>query len=60
MVECTARSIVGIAKAIDTAEFKRIIKQVKNNYATDYFSHILVPTGRIEVPHLIQDMMESF
>ena len=32
----------------------------KNNYATDYSSRILAPTGRIEVPYLMSEMMKSF
>jgi len=58
--ECTARSIVDIARAIDTSEFRRLVRQMKKNYATDFSSRILAPTGRIEVPEFMGEMMKGF
>jgi hypothetical protein len=60
MAECTARGIIDIAKAIDTSEFRRLVRTLKNEYATDYGSRILAPTGRIEVPYLMSEMMKKF
>ena len=60
LAECTARGIVDIAKAIDTSEFRRLVRKHKNEYATDYGSRILAPTGRIEVPYLMSEMMKKF
>jgi hypothetical protein len=60
MAECTARGIMDIAKAIDTSEFRRLVRKLKNEYATDYSSRILAPTGRIEVPYLMSEMMKKF
>ncbi len=58
--ECTARNIVDIAKAIDTSEFRRLIRTMKKNYASDFSSRILAPTGRIEVPYLMKEMLKGF
>jgi hypothetical protein len=58
--ECTGRSIVDIAAAIDTALFRKLVRTLKNNYATDYSSRILAPTGRIEVPYLMNEMLKRF
>jgi hypothetical protein len=60
LAECTGRSIVDIAKAIDTALFRKLVRTLKNKYATDYSSRILAPTGRIEVPYLMNEMMKRF
>jgi hypothetical protein len=60
LAECTGRGIMDIAKAIDTSEFRRLVRKLKNEYATDYSSRILAPTGRIEVPYLMSEMMKKF
>jgi len=60
LAESTGRSIVDIAKAIDTALFRKLVRTLKNEYATDYSSRILAPTGRIEVPYLMGEMMKKF
>jgi hypothetical protein len=58
--ESTARGIVDIAKAVDSAEFRVLVRKLKNELATDYASRILAPTGRIEVPYLMSEMMKKF
>lgn len=58
--ESTARGIVDIAKAVDSAEFRGLVRKLKNEMATDYASRILAPTGRIEVPYLMSEMMKKF
>jgi hypothetical protein len=60
LAECTGRNIVDIAQAIDTPLFRKLVRTLKNNYATDYSSRILAPTGRIEVPYLMQEMLKKF
>jgi hypothetical protein len=60
LAECTAKNIVDIAKAIDTSEFRRLVRVLKKTYATDYSSRILAPTGRIEVPYIMREMMKGF
>ena len=60
LAECTARNIVDIAKAIDTSEFRRLVRTLKKRYATLYNSRILAPTGRIEVPYIMKEMMKGF
>ena len=60
LAECTARNIVDIAKAIDTTEFRRLVRSLKKAYATDYGSRILAPTGRVEVPYIMGEMMKGF
>jgi hypothetical protein len=60
LAECTGRSIEDIAKAIDTSEFRRLVRTLKKTYATDYCSKILAPTGRIEIPSLMKQMMAGF
>jgi len=60
LAESTARGIVEIAKAIDSSEFRQLVRTLKNEYATDYSSRILAPTGRIELPYLMSEMMKKF
>jgi hypothetical protein len=60
VAESSAASIVDIAKAIDTDEFRRIVRKLKTTYVTDYHSRILAPTGRIDIPYFMQEMMKGF
>lgn len=60
LAECTGRNIVDIAQAIDTSLFRKLVRTLKNHYATDYSSRILAPTGRVEVPYLMSEMMKKF
>ncbi|NTU60566.1 MAG: hypothetical protein HGA98_05865 [Deltaproteobacteria bacterium] len=60
VAESSAASIVDIAKAIDTDEFRRIVRRLKATYVTDYHSRILSPTGRIDIPYFMQEMMKGF
>jgi hypothetical protein len=60
MAESTSRGIVDIARAVDSSEFRRLMRTLKNDFATDYSSRILAPTGRIEVPYLMKEMMKKF
>jgi len=58
--ECSAASLVDIARAIDTDEFRRVMFKLKATYVTDYHSRILAPTGRIDLPILMKEMMARF
>ncbi|HEY6004159.1 MAG TPA: hypothetical protein VIV57_14885 [Anaeromyxobacter sp.] len=57
--ECSAANIVDIAKAIDTDEFRRVTLKLRNSFVTDYQSRILAPTGRIDLPHFMHDMLKG-
>ena len=58
--ECSAVSLVDIARAIDTDEFRRVMLKLKSLYVTDYHSRILAPTGRIDLPIFVKEMLASF
>lgn len=60
LAECTARSLADIAKAIDTAEYRKLSRTMKKLYTTNFSTRILAPTGRLEVPYLIMSMMKNF
>jgi hypothetical protein len=60
LAECTGRKLEDIARAIDTSEFRKLVRALKKRYATDYSSRILAPTGRIEVPSLLSQMLKGF
>ena len=60
LAECTARTFVDIAKAIDSAEYRKLARTLKKTYTTNFNSRILAPTGRVEVPYLIKSMMKGF
>jgi hypothetical protein len=58
--ECSAANIVDIAKALETEEFGRVTLKLRNTFVTDYHSRILAPTGRIDLPHFMNQMMKGF
>jgi hypothetical protein len=60
LAECTAKNLTDIAKAIDSDEFRRLVRKLKKEFVTDYSSRILAPTGRIEVPAMVGEMMKGF
>ena len=60
LAECTGRNIEQIARAINTSEFRRLVRPLKKYYAMDYSSRILAPTGRIEIPFIMKEMMKGF
>jgi len=60
MAECTGRDIEAIAGAINTSEFRRLVRTLKKKYSVDYSSRILAPTGRIEIPFLMREMTKGF
>ena len=60
LAECAARNMTDIANCIDTSLFRKLVRRLKKHYATDYSSRILVPTGRIEIPSMVGQMMKGF
>jgi hypothetical protein len=58
--ESSAPGIVDIARAIDTDDYRRVVRKLKTTYVTDYHSRILAPTGRIDIPYFMQEMMKGF
>ncbi|HMB30922.1 MAG TPA: hypothetical protein VKN82_03775 [Desulfohalobiaceae bacterium] len=60
LLECTGKNFVNIAKAIDTVEYRKIIRTIREKHVTDYSSRILAPTGKIEVPYLTDSMLKKF
>ncbi len=60
LAECSARNLVDIAKAIDSDQFRRLVRKLKKEFATDYSSRILAPTGQIELPTMVSEMMKKF
>lgn len=60
LAECTGRKLEDIANAIDTSEFRKLVRTLKKEFATDYSSRILAPTGRIEIPTMLSEMMKGF
>lgn len=60
LAESTGQNIENIARAINTSEFRRMVRTLKKKFATDYSSKILAPTGRIEIPFLMKEMMKGF
>jgi hypothetical protein len=59
LAESTGRTMEHIVTALDTTEFRKLVRTLKIRYATDYSSRILTPTGRIEVPYLIKEMVKG-
>ena len=60
LAESSAPSIVDIARAIDNDEFRRVMLKLKTTYITDYHSRILAPTGRIDLPIFMKEMLANF
>ena len=60
LAESSAGSLVEIARAIDTDEFRQLMVRLKGTYVKDYHSRILAPTGRIDLPYLMKEMMAHF
>jgi len=60
LAEASAHRLVDIALAIDSDEFRRVSTKLKVDYVTDYHSRILRPTGRVDLPIFMSEMMASF
>lgn len=60
LAECSAPSLIDIARAIDSDEFRRVTHKLRSTFVTDYHSRILAPTGRIDLPNLLKEMLAHF
>jgi hypothetical protein len=60
LAECTGRNLAVISEAIQSDQYRKAARTLKNKYTTDYSSRILAPTGRIEIPYLLSEMMKNF
>jgi len=60
LAEASAASLVDIARALDSDEFRRVTLKLKGTYVTDYHSRILAPTGRIDLPVFMKEMLANF
>ena len=60
LAECSAATLVDIARAIDSDEYRRVMLKLKGTYVKDYHSRILAPTGRIDLPNFMKEMMAHF
>jgi hypothetical protein len=60
LAEASAANLVDIARAIDSDEFRRVTLKLKGTYVTDYHSRILAPTGRIDLPIFMKEMLANF
>ena len=60
LAEASATNLVDIARAIDSDEFRRVTLKLKASYVTDYHSRILAPTGRIDLPIFMKEMLANF
>lgn len=58
--EAAAPTLVAIAQAIDSDGYRRVVRKLKTTYVTDYSSRVLAPTGRIDLPYFMQEMMKGF
>lgn len=58
--ECSAANVVDIARALESDEYKGVMQKLLGSYAIDYHSRILAPTGRIDLPILLHEMMAQF
>src|SRR5574337_2062292 len=54
--ECSAASLIDIARAIDSDEYRRVTHKLRSTLVTDYHSRILAPTGRIDLPNLVKEI----
>ncbi|MGO9771347.1 MAG: hypothetical protein ACLPSW_17695 [Roseiarcus sp.] len=58
--ECSAPNLVDMARAIESDAYKAIMQKLLGEYVTDYHSRILAPTGRVDLPILLNEMMAQF
>ena len=60
LTESATPTIVDIARALESEPFRQVIRTLKTTYVTDYHSRILHPTGRVELPLFLKEMLGSF
>jgi hypothetical protein len=55
-VEGSSSGIQNIAKAIDTDEYRALMRELKSKYIMNFQSRILAPTRKVEIPYFIKNM----
>jgi len=56
LAEGSSPGLQDIAKAIDTDEYRTLMKELKSNYIMNFQSRIMAPTRRVELPYFIKSM----
>lgn len=55
--ELSAASLADIARAIESDEYRHAMHKLLGSYVSDFHSRILAPTGRIDLPILLNGIM---
>ncbi len=58
--ECSAANLVDIARAIESDDYRAAMHKLLGDYVVDYHSRILAPTGRVDLPIFLSEMMAQF
>jgi hypothetical protein len=59
LLEGVTKSLVDIAQAISSDEFRSLRRQLLSNFAGNYSSRVLAPTGRVEIAYLLGEMTKA-
>lgn len=59
LLEGVTPSLMDIAKAIMTDEFRMLRRQMLSEFASNYSSRIMAPTGRVEIAFLLGEMTKA-
>jgi hypothetical protein len=59
LLEGVTPSLLDIAKAIMTDEFRMLRRQMLSEFASNYSSRIMAPTGRVEIAFLLGEMTKA-
>jgi len=59
LLEGVTTSLVDVGRAIMTDEFRSLRRQLLSNFAGNYSSRILAPTGRVEIAYLLGEMTKA-
>lgn len=59
LLEGVTTNLVDVAKAMVTDEYRLQRRRLLANFASDYSSRILAPTGRVELAYLLGEMTKS-
>ena len=58
--ECSAANLADLARAIESDEYRTVMQKLLGEYVVDYHSRILAPTGRVDLPIFLKEMMAQF
>jgi len=56
LVEGSSPGLQEIAKAIDTDEYRALMRELKSKYIMNFQSRIMAPTRKVEIPYFIKGM----